>query len=155
MAQTLESLSPKERDEIVEDLNDLVQLDHDAIAAYTVTIEKLENEEWAAIVGQFKGDHERHVRELSAIVRRLGGRPAEKPHVTSPFKKGMVRLAVGGDKMVLRAFRVNELQVRSKYDAYAHREDYPAEVIDLLRQNAQDEHRHYDWVVGILGEKQA
>lgn len=152
MVQTLENLSDGDRKSIVKDLNDLLQLDHDAVRAYTETIEKLENEEWAGTIGQFKGDHERHIRDLTAMVRRLGGEPKDKPHATGALKVASIKAGgVMGDKGLLRSFRMNERQVRDKYDRYAGKDEYPVEIKELIQRNAQDEHRHYDWVVGALG----
>ena len=56
-------------------LEDLVQLDYDAAAAYQSAIDRLENERWRAQLAQFKEDHLRHTRELSDCLTRLGGNP--------------------------------------------------------------------------------
>jgi uncharacterized protein (TIGR02284 family) len=155
MASLVEQLSEKDRKAVIDDLNDLLQLDHDAIGAYETTRAQLEDEELIEVVAAFQRDHERHARDLTAFITRLGGKPKEHPHVTGPAKRALVAAAgkVGGDKAVLTSFRVNELQVRTKYEAYAAKQHYPAEVAELIRMNAQDERRHYDWVTGVLGAR--
>jgi rubrerythrin len=49
-------------------IQDLVQnllfLEHDAIAAYDSTIEKLQNPSYKSQVGNFREDHLRHIAEL-------------------------------------------------------------------------------------------
>lgn len=140
--------------EILEGLNDLLQLDHDAIGAYRIAIEKLENRDWAMQISGYLTDHERHVRELNEAIVGLGGTPMNEPHATGPFKQALQSLgAVGGDRGLLMAWRTNELQVRSKYDRYASKAVFwPDRVKALIDRNALDEERHYRWVVGVLEE---
>lgn len=138
--------------EVLDGLNDLLQLDHDAVGAYEVAIGKLQDTDQASQIRGFKVDHERHIRDLNAQIAALGGTPKDKPHVTGPFKQALQSLgAIGGDKGVLMAFRTNELQVRTKYDSYASKAMlWPNEVKRLIDQNALDEERHYQWVADTL-----
>lgn len=141
-------------EEVLKGLNDLLQLDHDAIGAYRVAIDKLENRDWAMQISGYLTDHERHVRELTEAIVGLGGSPVNEPHATGPFKEALQSLgAVGGDRGLLMAWRANELQVRSKYDRYASKAVFwPDRVKSLIDRNALDEERHYRWVVGVLEE---
>lgn len=138
--------------EVLDGLNDLLQLDHDAIAAYDVAISKLEDRDHAGMIAGYRRDHERHVRELNELVARLGGTPANHPHVTGPFKTALQSLGgLAGDKGVLLAFRTNELQVRTKYDLYASRAMlWPPDVKRVIDGAALDEERHYAWVADVL-----
>ncbi len=139
--------------EVLEGLNDLLQLDHDAIGAYEIAMEKLSDRDHAAMIAGFRRDHERHVRDLNEMITSLGGTPKNEPHMTGPLKEALQSIgAVGGDKGLLIAWRTNELQVRTKYDAYASKANqWPAEAKRLIDVNALDEERHYQWVVGVLG----
>ncbi len=141
-------------EEIVKGLNDLLQLDHDAIGAYRIAIEKLEDQAWATQVSGYLTDHERHVRELTEAIVGLGGTPMNEPHATGPLKQALQSLgAVAGDKGVLMAWRTNELQVRTKYDRYASKAVFwPDRIKALIDRNALDEERHYRWVIGVLEE---
>ncbi len=138
--------------EIVDGLNDLLQLDHDAIGAYDIAIERLEDRDHANQILGFRRDHERHIQELNELIATLGGAPKNQPHLTGPFKQALQALgAVGGDRGVLTAFRQNELQVRSKYETYAARANHwPAHVKRAIDRNALDEERHYRWVADAL-----
>lgn len=139
--------------EVLDGLNDLLQLDHDAIGAYEIAMEKLEDRDAAAMIAGFRRDHERHVRNLNEAILRLGGTPNDEPHATAPLKMALQSLGgVGGDKGLLMAWRTNELQVRTKYDSYASLANrWPADIKRLIDENALDEERHYQWVVGVLG----
>ena len=138
--------------EVLDGLNDLLQLDHDAMAAYDVAIAKLEDRDHADQIAGYRRDHERHVRELNELVARLGGTPANHPHATGPFKTALQSLGgLAGDKGLLMAFRTNELQVRTKYDAYASRAMlWPPDVKRVVDAAALDEERHYAWVADVL-----
>lgn len=139
-------------EEVLEGLNDLLQLDHDALGAYEIAIQKLKDRDHADQINGFRRDHERHVRELSELIAELGGTPKNEPHATGPFKQALQSLgAMAGDRGVLMAWRTNELQVRTKYDAYASRAlSWPQNVKRVIDRNALDEERHYRWVVDVL-----
>jgi len=138
--------------EVLDGLNDLLQLDHDAIAAYDVAIAKLEDRDHADQIAGYRRDHERHVRELNELIARLGGTPANHPHVTGPFKTALQGLGgLAGDKGLLMAFRTNELAVRTKYDSYASKAMlWPPDVKRTIDGAALDEERHYAWVADVL-----
>jgi ElaB/YqjD/DUF883 family membrane-anchored ribosome-binding protein len=138
--------------EVLDGLNDLLQLDHDAMAAYDVAIDKLQDRDHADQIAGFRRDHERHVRELGELVSRLGGTPEDHAHLTGPLKTALQRLGgLGGDRGLLMAFRTNELQVRAKYDAYASKAMlWPPDVKRAIDLAALDEERHYAWVAGLL-----
>lgn len=138
--------------EVLDGLNDLLQLDHDALGAYEIAIEKLEDRDHADQIAGFRRDHERHIRELNEVIAELGGTPVNEPHATGPFKQALQSLgALAGDKGVLVAWRTNELQVRTKYDSYASKANHwPPHIKRLIDQNALDEERHYQWVVQVL-----
>jgi ElaB/YqjD/DUF883 family membrane-anchored ribosome-binding protein len=138
--------------EVLDGLNDLLQLDHDAIAAYDVAIARLEDRDHADQIAGYRRDHERHVRELNELVSRLGGTPTNHPHVTGPFKTALQSLGgLAGDKGLLMAFRTNELAVRTRYDAYASRAMlWPTDVKRTIDGAALDEERHYAWVADVL-----
>ncbi|HEX2190580.1 MAG TPA: ferritin-like domain-containing protein [Longimicrobiaceae bacterium] len=138
--------------EILDGLNDLLQLDHDAIGAYEIAIEKLEDRDHADQIAGFKRDHERHIRDLNEAIAGLGGTPKNEPHATGPFKQALQSLGgLGGDRGILIAWRTNELQVRTKYDSYAAKANFwGTELKRLVDRNALDEERHYEWVTQAL-----
>jgi hypothetical protein len=140
-------------DEVLAGLNDLLQLDHDAMGSYEIAAEKLENRQHAVQIEGFKRDHERHIRDLNEVILSLGGVPLNEPHVTAPLKEGIQRLAAaGGDTTLLTAWRTNELHVTTKYDSYARKAvHWPPEAKRVIDRNALDEERHYQWVVSVLG----
>jgi rubrerythrin len=135
------------------ELNDLLALDHDAVDAYTLAASALANLGRRETVMRFRGDHERHIVELTRLIRRYGGTPVQGPHkTTGPFKLAMQGLGkVGGDRAVVLAFKTNELQVCEKYTrAATHSADWPDDVREMVTTAADDETRHYEWAESQL-----
>ena len=99
-------------EEIVAGLNDLLQLDHDAINSYEIAMERLENRDYASQIAGYRMDHERHVRELTelepvnaedpafvALFRELRDRSAElgkrrgiPPEMLQQFMSGVTEM---------------------------------------------------------------
>jgi hypothetical protein len=138
--------------DLIAELNDLLQLDHDAVQAYTLAIDNLEDEGLRQTLRGFRGDHERHIEELTWLIRNHGGMPMELAHIPTGFFKLAVQKAgtLGGDKGILLAYKANEGQVRDKYQRHALRPDHPEGIAEVLRGAAADEDRHYTWVVDTL-----
>ncbi|HEX8394915.1 MAG TPA: ferritin-like domain-containing protein [Longimicrobium sp.] len=138
--------------EILDGLNDLLQLDHDAVGAYQIAMEKLKDRDHAAQIAGFLRDHERHIRELNELITELGGTPKNQPHATGPFKLALQSLgALAGDRGVLMSFRHNELQTRAKYDSYASKANmWPTHIKRVVDGAALDEERHYRWVADVM-----
>ena len=148
--RTIES-TPGDSAALLADLTDLLQLEHDALPAYSVAIAGLRRPDLRETLEAYRSDHERHVQDLSAQIRRLGGVPLALPHLPTGLLKLAVQMAglPGGDRAVLLAFVSNEWQSQEKYARYAAR-PYPPELAALLQRHAADEARHYAWACGAL-----
>lgn len=134
-------------------LNDLLQLDHDAVGAYGIAIDALTNESHRQTVREFRADHERHIEEITRLIQDRGGKPIQAPHLpTGVFKLAVQKAgALSGQTALLLAFKANERQGRDKYRRLAENSD-DLEVADVLARAADDEIRHYDWAVRTLIE---
>src|SRR5688572_13353999 len=87
---------------LIPQLNDLLKLDHEAINAYTVAIDRLQNESHADTIRRFRTDHERHIFELTHLVRAHHGVPLELPTVPARAVKPAVQNAgAAGDDVGL------------------------------------------------------
>jgi uncharacterized protein (TIGR02284 family) len=136
---------------IIEQLNELIQLDIDAVHAYQQAIDRIDVPGIAEDLEGFKGDHERHIDELSAAVRRLGGEP---PKRTRDFKgyliEGFTALrSITGTEGALKAMRSNERTTNKKYDE-ALSEPLPPDIAALVRRNRDDERRHLQYIENAL-----
>jgi uncharacterized protein (TIGR02284 family) len=136
--------------EIIDECNDLIRFDHDAIGAYDEAIESIHEPYIKEQLTLFRGDHERHVLDLSAVVRRLGGAPPEHPGLRGVIRKTMTRVAgLGGTELTLKAMRSNE-EVLSKQYRDRLKKAFPGEILDLIQRNYADEQRHLAWVIDAL-----
>jgi rubrerythrin len=133
--------------ELIAELNDLLALDHDAVQAYSLAIGAISHAEYRDTLAGFRGDHQRHIDQLTQLIRNHGGMPVELPHLpTGAFKLAVQALGtLGHDRAVLMTFKANEAQVRDKYRRHAARPHDPG-VSAILRAAAADEERHYQWV---------
>lgn len=137
---------------LIADLNDLLQLDHDAVEAYTLAIDVVRSGRYRDALVEHRADHKRHIEELAGLVRERGGLPTELPHPTAPLKLVVQALgAAPGDGTLLLAFKAVEGQARDKYQRFA-RNAYPADVSAIVKKAAEDESRHYQWAEGALRE---
>lgn len=132
--------------EVVSNLNDLIELDYDAIAAYQAAIERLDNEAFKGKLSEFLSDHERHITDLSTAVRGEGGEPQKDGDAKKILTKGKVVLAdLAGDEAILKAMKTNEDQTTSAYEK-AVKKGYPEHIQPLLEQGLTDERRHRSWL---------
>jgi rubrerythrin len=128
-------------------LNDLLQLDVDAVQAYALTIRQLESKIRKQTVRRYQADHRRHIAELKRLIQAHGGAPIAVSHIPSgPFKLAMQAIgSFGDDKAVLLAFKTNERQGRDKYRRATMGRGLPRDVARVLKRAASDEERHYRW----------
>jgi len=145
-------LPPKEatmalsREKIIEELGELIRYDYDAIGAYNAAISDVKEVQIRDPLIQFRGDHERHVQELSAIVRQLGGDPPQNPGLKGVIRKTMTKVAgLGGTELTLKAMRSNE-EVLNKTYAHHMSLDFPTDILEVIRRNYGDEQRHLAWI---------
>jgi rubrerythrin len=140
---------------LVAELNDLLQLDYDAVGAYTLAISALRDRDLRETLIRFRQDHERHIVDLVELIHTRDGVPMRMPHFPTGIFKLLVQAAgsaaslAGGDCAVLLAFVANEAQARDKYRRHANA-NHPSDVADLLNSAASDEENHHRWAWNTL-----
>ena len=129
-------------------ISDFVTLEHDAIAAYDTTIERLENPAFAEKVREFRADHQRHLTELTGLATRYGATLPQEGDAKQILTTGKVKLAdlVGGDGAILKAMGTNENDTVSAYKRGAENEAIPLEDREIFRRAHADEERHKAWM---------
>ncbi len=135
----------------LEELNELIRFDLDAIGAYNSAIDDIKETQIRDPLIQFRGDHERHVQDLSAIVHRLGGKPADSSSLKGMLRKTMTKAAgLGGTELTLKAMRSNEELLNKTYAHHLQAFDFPDDIKEVIRKNYGDEQRHLAWVQQAL-----
>jgi uncharacterized protein (TIGR02284 family) len=139
---------------VISVLNDLIQLDIDAVHAYGQAIDNVEDSVVRGRLLEFQNDHERHIRELSEAVHEQGGTAIEHKRDFKGFLiEGMTAIrSATGTKGALKAMKTNEVLTNRKYDK-ALDEDLPPRVRDLVLRNRDDERRHLQYIESCLNSR--
>lgn len=135
------------RDDILDHLEKLIQLDVDATHAYDQAIKNVKEQLIKDKLIQFQSDHRKHIDLLSAKVLELGGTP---PELTSDFKgfiiSGFTALrSLTGTKGALEAMETNERLTNTRYEE-ACKLDLPVDILAICRSNWADEQRHLSFI---------
>lgn len=134
----------------IKNLNELIELDYDAIAAYQEAIDRIDTDAYKAKLSEFLDDHQRHIEELTSLVRNEGGEPAKEGDGKKILTQGKVMLAdMAGDKAILKAMKTNEEETTTKYQK-AVDDDHSREVQSVLEKGLADERRHKAWLEETL-----
>lgn len=133
--------------DMVEKLGDLLRLDVDAVNAYNEAIEKIESSELRSSLSEYRDDHQRHVRDLTVSIERLGH---QAPEPSGDFKgkliEGMTKLRSSmGDEQAMKAMHQNE-EITNKAYSHAAAEAWPTDILDVVEQGFADERRHLQWI---------
>lgn len=133
-------------EDVVKNLNDLIELDYDAIAAYQAAIDRLEDNNYKAQLAIFMQDHENHISALSQLVSQEGGAPADKGDMKVILTKGKVVIAdLAGDEAILKAMLMNEEVTNKSYENEVTKH-YPQPIQSILQEHLDDERRHKEWL---------
>lgn len=137
----------------IDTLKDLIELDFDAVAAYQAAIARLTDPVTRDKLGEFMSDHQRHIQQLSRLVRDQGDMPPTDKDVKAVLTQGKVVIGqLAGDKGILMAMRSNEDDTNRAYDQALRRTDIPPAAEGILKQNLADERRHRSWIESRLNQ---
>lgn len=135
-----------DQNRIIDRLNELIALDHDAVGAYEAAIERIDVEFLRSRLREFQDDHRRHIQELSGVVTGLGGKPREKPDVKGFALKGFTAItSMMGNEAALKAMQGNEKLTNRTYEQ-ALKESWPEDVRGIIERNFRDEQRHLAFI---------
>ncbi len=133
--------------DLVDMLNNLIQLDYDAIEAYDAAVDRLDSAEYKARLKEFREDHARHTRDVGAVVTELGGKPAKQGGAKSMLTRGKVMMAdLLGDTAILQAMKSNEDDTNTAYERAVKAAEGTPAAATVLRAGLEDERRHRAWI---------
>jgi hypothetical protein len=128
-------------------VENLLLLEHDAIAAYEQTIQRLENPSHKQKIAEFKGDHDRHVQELTQLATTVGATPYREGDAKQMLTTGKVALAsIMGDGAILAAMRSNEEDTVTAYERASRHAEATPEARGIFERAHADELRHREWM---------
>ena len=127
---------------VCDQLNKLIQLDYDAAGTYREALLHIDDPVVRSDLHAFLGDHERHVMELTSIIRDLSGTPIDAHRdFKGVILEGMTRLRSRGTLGALKAMRTNEKLTNRAYDK-ASEVYMPPIGRAIVMENLNDERRH-------------
>jgi uncharacterized protein (TIGR02284 family) len=139
-----------DKNKMIERLNDLIALDHDAVGAYEAAIDRMDVDFLRTRLREFQEDHRRHIRDLSQAVQQLGGKPREKPDVKGFILKGFTAVtSMMGTEAALQAMRGNENLTNRTYKN-ALNEEWSDDIRMIIERNYRDEQRHLAFIEDAL-----
>jgi len=140
-----------EYEEIAKKINSLIQLDIDAIHAYEQAMKNVGEQYIRDQLAEYRNDHHRHFRELSAVVQAMGGTPPEfSPDFKGFFIQGFTALrSLTGTEGALKAMETNEKLTNKTYEE-ASSWDLPLDAASLVRSNFEDERLHLRYIQTAL-----
>src|SRR5690606_23913262 len=138
----VDTTNAAERETVTDQLNQLIHLDFDAIAAYEAASERLSSPHHQQSLRGIRHDPQRQTQKLADYVRQLGGTPATSGDYKKILTKGLVIIAcLGNDHSILEAMHTNENQTNAPYEKALQKLASDPEVSQLLRRNLEDERR--------------
>ena len=128
-------------------VQNLLLLEHDAIAAYDSTIERLENPSYKQQIAAFREDHLRHIAELKKMSSMLDVDAPTTGDAKQLLTTGKIALAsIMGDSAILKAMRTNEEDTVTAYERASIHPDAVPESRKYFEIFAADERRHREWM---------
>lgn len=134
-------------------LYQLCELDYDAAEAYEAAINRIENSAYKSRLTNFKLDHQRHIKEISELLRQTGHKAASGPSAKRLLTQGKVVIAeLLGDTQILRAMSSNEVDTHAAYEKVSQHAEIWPEAIDILQRGLADEITHQTWLRETIGQ---
>ncbi len=143
-----------ETKDILKNLGHLCQVDIDAVASYEQAIDNVTDANIKQKLEHFKNDHERHITEISKHIRTHGGQPPEyKPGMKGFVLKGFTAIrSAAGTEAALNAMKSNEYTTNKHYSE-AMNWDWPDEIMNVVKNNYDDEKHHLDYIESTLRDR--
>lgn len=129
----------------------LIELDYDAIEAYRVAAERVENQQVKTQLAQFMNDHQRHTVELSGLLSAVGEKAPTGPDMKQILTKGKVYMAdLFGDRAILMAMKTNEEDTNTAYERAFNHKGITPEAREIIERGYADERRHRAWIMDTI-----
>ena len=125
-------------------INELIQLDIDAFHAYKQALQIIKEKDLHSNLKSFQEDHARHIKELSDLLKELGGDPIKPSQDFKGFIiEGMTFLrSITGTEGALKAMITNENITNEKYKKALGHKSLTESAKKLITANFNDEKRH-------------
>lgn len=141
------------QDKLVDALQSLLELEHDAMEAYKLAINKIKNEGYKTKLETFFEDHKRHISELTSALQKHDAKVKLGSDMKVWLTKGKTFMAnLMGDDAILRAMFSNEQDTNRAYENMNDRKDIWADLVDVLKHALEDERSHKEWLKDTIND---
>jgi len=139
------------RENMVERLTQLAQLEIDANYTYQLVIDKIDDEVMRDRLGFFEEQHQAHIERLSEEITELGGRPPDLSPNIKGYLIGAVTtlMSTAGDTGALQALKLVEEQTTDQYQT-ALKWEATDRVREIVKRHFSDEKIHLDYLTNNL-----
>ncbi|HEV7433293.1 MAG TPA: ferritin-like domain-containing protein [Pseudorhizobium sp.] len=128
-------------------VTNLIYLEHDAIAAYESTIERLDDKALSTQIAAFRQDHLQHLEVLHEMARELGIDAPTEGDMKQMLTTGKIALAdLMGDAAILKAMKTNEDDTVTAYEKASQHQDAVPKSKAFFQKALADEQRHRAWM---------
>ena len=137
--------------DIIAVLSNLVQLDIDAVHAYSQAVKEIDDSIIRDRLLKFQEEHRARIDALSKIIADIGGNPPEQ---TKDFKGYVIEAFAAirsftGLKGALKGIKITE-EITNRYYGEAVSQEMPSEVKRFLRTYFSEEKVHLDYISSNL-----
>ncbi len=134
----------------IEAVKELIELNYDALEAYEVAIDNIEDSEYKKNFKEFKDDHKRHIAELGTFLSKCNEiYPSGPDNTKSLLAIGRTELAsLFGDRNIMNALLANEEDANDAYERMNARisDSSDAQIAQIIAQGLEDARKHKDWL---------
>lgn len=125
----------------------LILLEHDAIAAYESTVERLSDPSLSSHIESFRQDHLQHLEVLNEMARQAGIDAPVEGDMKQMLTTGKIAMAdLLGDGAILKAMKTNEDDTVTAYERASSHSDVIPESRAFFEKALADERRHREWM---------
>jgi rubrerythrin len=125
----------------------LVELGHDATAAYSVAIGRTKDPDLRAVLARFRAQHMKHTYGLREQLASLRTEPPTRFDMWPILQHGAKEIVgLNTDREVLAALQHNERMMYAVYSLTLKDHRVPAEILSMLKLMLADQQRHDTWL---------
>ncbi len=140
-----------DNNELAKALEELAQVDIDTVHTYNRVLDEISDEIIQARLADFRDNHIKHIGDLCAEIRLLGGDP---PELTKDFKGYVIEAfaalsTAAGMKSAMKALKTAE-KINYKHYGEIVSKNAPSNLKELLRKHFTDEKIHLDYIESNL-----
>ncbi len=134
---------------LADDLNDLVQLHYDLVAAYETAIPRLENPAYQKVFREFRDNQNNSIEALKKLVEEYGAAPKVTGDLGVPLAKARVVFGeLLNDEGILQAMLVNEQKLDLEYVRDLASLTAIPGMEETLKRNRVDDVKRLAWLKG-------